>query len=258
MSLPTIELRPEIWSWRDLLLFLVYAPLALLFSNFFVLGAFAALRSAMGWQTSSSTLQSNPFFLLTLQSVFYAMLFGYVYLLVVTRYRQPFWLAMKWRRPTAHQVLRLVLVGAALALAVRLAPAVFPEKETFPLQELFNTRAAMVALAGFAILVAPLMEELLFRGVLFAFFEHQVGLRFAVVGTALLFAGLHIPEYWGAWNHIFLLTLVGFAFSLARGLTGSVVPSVILHLAYNTSIVLGMFVEAERFQTVRAFIDLRL
>jgi len=101
------------------------------------------------------------------------------------------------------------------------------------------------------VLVAPFMEELIFRGVLFAFFENLVGLRFAVVSTALLFAGLHVPEYWGAWHHAALILLVGVVFSMARGLTGSLAPSVILHFAYNTTLMTGLFIGSQHFREIQ-------
>ncbi len=74
---------------------------------------------------------------------------------------------------------------------------------------MFNSRTASFAIGAFAISVAPVVEELVFRGLLFAIFEGSVGIRFAVVATAVLFAGLHIPEYWHAWNHLFMILVVG-------------------------------------------------
>ena len=92
------------------------------------------------------------------------------------------------------------------------------------------------------------MEELLFRGLLFAFFEKHGGLTFAVIATALLFAGLHIPEYWGLWDHVVMILIVGVVFSLVRGMTRSVMPSYILHLAYNGTLMLLLYFHTYYFQ----------
>ena len=116
-----------------------------------------------------------------------------------------------------------------------------PDTQGFPLEKLFDSRTASYAIGAFAVRMAPLVEELVFGGLLFAIFERAVGLRFAVVTTAVLFAGLHIPEYWHAWNHMFMILLVGMVFSLARGLTGSLTPSIMLHIGYNFLIMSAFF-----------------
>ncbi len=48
------------------------------------------------------------------------------------------------------------------------------------------------ALAAVAVLLAPALEELLFRGLLLAAVKRRLGVRAAVVGTALLFALIHV------------------------------------------------------------------
>jgi hypothetical protein len=98
------------------------------------------------------------------------------------------------------------------------------------------------------------MEELIFRGLLFGIFESQVGLHFAIVTTAILFGGLHVPEYWGAWNHMFLIFLVGLVFSLARGLSGSLAPSVFLHMGYNWSMMIALFMATAHFRNMSALL----
>jgi membrane protease YdiL (CAAX protease family) len=239
---------PKLWSWRDLIFFLASAAVAQVAANLLVLAGYLGLQPILGWQIPPQALHRNTYFLLALQVVFYGLVVGYVYLLVAARYRQPFFAALGWRKPTTRQALLFFLGGAMLAAAVELAPAVLPDREDFPLLRLFSSPQAAYALAAFAVCVAPLMEELIFRGVLFRFCEHLVGIRFAVVSTALLFAGLHVPEYWGAWNHVLLISLVGVAFSLARGLTGSLAPSVVLHLAYNTGLMVTFFFQTHQFQ----------
>jgi membrane protease YdiL (CAAX protease family) len=239
---------PKLWSWRDLILFVASAAMAQVAANLLVLAGYLGLQPVLGWQIPPQALHHNTFFLLALQTVFYVLVVGYIYLLVAAKYRQPFFAALSWHQPTSRTALLFFLGGALLSVVVELAPTVLPDREDFPLLRLFSSPLAAYALAAFAVFLAPFMEELIFRGVLFRFFEHLVGIRFAVVGTAILFAGLHVPEYWGAWNHVLLISLVGVVFSLARGLTGSLTPSVILHLAYNTGLVVAFFFETHQFR----------
>ena len=139
-----------------------------------------------------------------------------------------------------------------MTVGIALLPPVLPDATQFPLENLFSSRAAAYAIGAFAILVAPFMEEMIFRGILFAIFESQVGLRFAILITAILFGGLHVPEYWGAWNHMFLIFLVGLVFSLARGRSGSLAPSVFLHVGYNASMMIALFISTEHFRNLNA------
>ncbi len=239
---------PEIWKISDLILLILFIPVDLFVSNLLTFLGYVALKPWTGWHASAHTLSRNIFFLLSLQAVFYVFLLAYLYLLIAIHFRAPFWKTLKWRRLSVWQGAGFFLGGMALAVVVLFAPALFPESKSFPLEKMFSSPGAAYAIGAFAVLVAPFMEELLFRGVLFAFFEKHGGLKFAVVGTALLFAGLHIPEYWGAWNHVLLIFVVGVALSLARGITESLTPSVILHLAYNATLMAVLYLQTNQFR----------
>jgi len=242
----------NLWSWSDLALLLVFAAVALLASNLFVTLGYAALKVLAGWNSSSPADQANPIFLLTMQGTFYGALFAFIYVLIVAVHGQPFWSSLNWRKLSAGKTLGYFLGGIALAVSVQLASALLPDKANFPLEKMFTSAQAAFALAGFATLVAPFMEELVFRGVLFSVFERQAGLWFAIAATAVLFGALHIPEYRGAWNHTLLIFLVGAVFSLTRGLTKSVAPSFILHFAYNLSTMTGLFFATHHFRTLQS------
>ncbi|MCL5006250.1 MAG: CPBP family intramembrane metalloprotease [Acidobacteria bacterium] len=247
---PGTNPRPprETWRLRDLLLFILFIPVALVVANLAAAIGYAVLAPIVGWTTPIYRLQKNVIFLLTLQFIFYIFLFVYIYFLVTVYYHKPFWEGLRWEKLSGHNVLRFFLGGTALSLVVMIIPPFLPEKKGFPLEKLFSSPSSAYAIAVFAVLIAPFMEELLFRGLLFAFFEKHGGLTFAVAATALLFAGLHIPEYWGAWDHVIMILIVGLILSLARGITRSVTPSYILHLAYNGTLIFLLYIQTQHFQ----------
>jgi len=250
---PEANPRPprEIWRLRDLLLFIAFVALALvlvLVCNVVVSFAYIVLAPLVGWTTPIFQLQKNAIYLLTMQMVWYVLLLAYIYFLVVIYYRLPFWQGLKWQKLKAKNALSYILGGVVLSLAVLLAPRFLPEGKGFPLEKMFSSPGASYAIALFAVLIAPFMEELLFRGLLFVFFEKHGGLRFAVISTALLFAGLHIPEYWGAWQSLVMILIVGLVFSAVRGRTGSVTPSYVLHMAYNGAQMLLLYFQTQHFQ----------
>ncbi|MGO8792707.1 MAG: lysostaphin resistance A-like protein [Terriglobia bacterium] len=251
---PTPPLAPrEIWKLRDLLLFLAFIPFSLLVSALGVLLGYVVLRPFTSWHVRVDLVQADTIFLLIQQCIFYVFILGFLFLLARLQHRQPLWRSLGWKKPTARQVAVYLAGGTALALVTSLALLLVPDSQDFPLEKLFNSRTASFAIGAFAISMAPVVEELVFRGLLFAIFERAVGLRFAVVATAVLFAGLHIPEYWHAWNHMFMILVVGMVFSLARGATGSLTPSIILHIGYNSLIMASLFFSTQHFRSFHTF-----
>ncbi len=250
----TLPPEPRRWRLPDLFFFLAFAAMWLLLSPLVTYVGYAVLRPIMGWHVHPPALQQDAFFAVVGQTVFYIPILAYVYFLIVIHYRQSFWNGLKWKSPSRSRAAQFFVGGVTLALLTLLVLMLLPDKESFPLEQLFTSPRAAYVVGGFAVLVAPFMEELIFRGVLFAFFENLVGLRFAIVSTALLFAGLHVPEYWGAWHHAALILLVGMVFSAARGATGSLAPSVILHLAYNTTLMIGLFIGTQHFREIQGVV----
>ena len=240
----------ELWAFRDLILFLAFACFAFLISVFLLTFIYTYVHRAMGWRLPPMGIQNSAFLLLVVQLTFHALIFGYIYFLIRLRYQRPFWKTIQWRRVPLARALELVLGGALLAVFMELAPALLPDKPTFPLQRMFSSPEAAYATGIFAVFVAPFMEELIFRGVLFAFFERFGGIAFAVVTTAVLFTAAHLEEYSGAWNHLLLILVVGLVFSLVRGLSGSLTPSVILHTTYNFTMMLTLFLTTQHFRAI--------
>ena len=245
------ELEP--WRARDLLLFAGFSIIWAFLSGFLLLAVYAMLRPVMGWKTPTSALVDNTFFGLLVQLVLYGPLLLYIVLLVVMHYRLAFWAGISWRWPGGAKAFRFFSGGVLLAFFVFVGSALLPDRRNFPLEKMFSSPSAAYALGAFAVFIAPFMEELIFRGVLFAFFQRLAGLRWAVVVTALLFAALHYPEYEGAWTHLGMILIVGVVFSLARAITGSLAPSFLLHTAYNGTFMLALFLGTHHFKSLQAF-----
>lgn len=247
---PSDVTLPPAWKIRDLIAYLIFAPTSFLLVQAVAWFGYGLLRPWLGLNLPAELVFRSAYMVLGLQAVFLLLQFGFIYLLVVGGYRRSFWVSLRLTRP-GRRVIRLsLLAGLVLALAVRLAPTILPDKETFPLQDLFASPGAAFAIATFAVTLAPFMEELIFRGFIFATMEKTFGVTTAVVTSATLFALSHVPEYWGAWNHVLLVTLVSVAFSLTRARTGSLAPSIIMHTAYNFVLVTILYFETDGFQNL--------
>jgi hypothetical protein len=244
----------EIWRPRDLLLFVAFIPFALVASKFGLLMAFVVARPFLRSRMSAEAVQLDIAFLLTQQGVFYVLILGFLFLLARLQHQQPFWKSLGWKKLTPNQLAGYLFGGGGLAVAVSVALVLRPDTQSFPLEKFFDSQSASIAIGAFAVSIAPVIEEVVFRGLLFAILERSVGCSFAVVMTGLLFGGLHIPEYWHAWNHLAMIFVVGLVFSLARGVTGSLTPSILLHIGYNTVIMTGLFFSTQHFRNVTGFL----
>jgi membrane protease YdiL (CAAX protease family) len=87
--------------------------------------------------------------------------------------------------------------------------------------------------AFIAIAFAPFAEEFLFRGLLFRALDREWGGWRAILGSAAFFAIYHPLLSW------LPVGLLGAANALIFKKTGRLAPAVILHMVYNTVVVLG-------------------
>jgi membrane protease YdiL (CAAX protease family) len=90
-----------------------------------------------------------------------------------------------------------------------------------------------MAIACVAALSAPLVEEVVYRGVVFGGLQRSVGMPLTVGLVTLLFFIVHVPQYWGGWAGLTMLALLSLTLTALRAATGSILPSIVLHYAFN-------------------------
>lgn len=79
-----------------------------------------------------------------------------------------------------------------------------------------------------AVFLAPVIEELLFRGVLWSILQENKGTVTAVIVTTVYFVFLHLTL-----NNAFSAILIGICGSMFILFTGSIIPSIVIHLLNN-------------------------
>ncbi len=89
---------------------------------------------------------------------------------------------------------------------------------------------ASAALFALAVIVAPVTEELLFRGWIYTGLRFHWGLWPALLTTSALFAGAHYES-----THLYALAVfpIGLALGIIRERTGSIKASILFHAANN-------------------------
>jgi len=128
----------------------------------------------------------------------------------------------------------------------------FPDQENDLSRILKSSRTAVYLVAFLATFTAPIVEEVIYRGVLYSALQRTFGMSFAVVLVTFLFALVHVPQYWPSYSTIFLLTLLSLTLTLIRARTGNLLPCIIFHFIFNgiqsLGLVLAPFLEKPETQ----------
>jgi membrane protease YdiL (CAAX protease family) len=98
-----------------------------------------------------------------------------------------------------------------------------------------DTPATLVALALLAVLVAPVVEELLFRGLLLRSLRSRLGPWPAILVQGALFGAIHVQLGVGLENLtvIATLTAVGIVFGFVADQVGRIGPAIVGHAIFN-------------------------
>lgn len=239
------------WTLADLGFFVVFAAvIALPVANLIVIGFFLGLRRALDWELTVEQAFTRTPFVVSMQTGWEVLWLVFIYLTITLKYRRQFWQAIKWTRGP-HPWGAYLIAGAGLALLAQLLFYLSPSEKELPIERLFTSPAAGYLLTVFGICVAPFVEELVFRGFFYPVFERLWGFVAAVLITGFLFALLHASQLWGGWQELAAILVVGSTLSYFRGKTGSLVPSFLMHLAYNTALFVSLYFSTDRFQALK-------
>lgn len=133
--------------------------------------------------------------------------------------------------------------GVLLALGYCLFSILFPPSDDTaagPLAKMAVTPGPQQALwFSIALVFAPLIEECLFRGVMYGGYRRSLGPVWAAVLSTFLFWLLHLMEafhFWPAMVGIMAMAIVALYYRLRHAAIG---PAVAVHAGYNAVIALG-------------------
>ncbi len=228
----TEEFRP-VWNYTDLLLVIgwIAAPILILL----------LFKSPAGAKVEvQQVTQALALLAIIAQIIFYGWVYLALYLVIQIRHKIPVLRALQWRRSRFNLLLAF---GGGLLLAVIIACIATllhtPEVKS-PLAGLTDSPLTLALVSLLAITLAPFFEELIFRGFLQPLLSRTFGAAVGILLTAILFGGLHAPEYSYAWQYAVAISLVGAVLGWVRHSSGSLIPSTVVHGAFNTFAVIGL------------------
>jgi membrane protease YdiL (CAAX protease family) len=223
------------WSLADLIVFGVFFGLTVLLLPPGVIWL---------WRFVNPELKADQLTavdLVLVQGLMNVVLVAFIAFQVKVIHKRSFAETIHWYRNYDFSTGFLVGLGAMLAVSVLIVSSLLPPSSPPPIEKLLSSSSAMWIFALFGIGVAPLFEEVIFRGFLFKVLWEIRGSKLAVPVTAILFALLHVPQLWGSWAGVALIFVVGYILSLVRDRSNSLIPSLIMHTSYN-AMLFGVFV----------------
>jgi uncharacterized protein len=239
----------------DVLLIGVVAFFSLFFAT---LGAFGIYLVNHRWQHLSVDALSKQFsrdtlYLVLMQFAAYLLVIGFMALLSWNRHQLSLSQAISWNAPSARHAWYAIAGGLALALVSDVGDVVLSPwiPKSLPITEMFKDRPSALLLAGFGILIAPLVEEMFFRGFLYPALARLTGALPSIVVTATLFTLLHGAQLSFSWAPLLLIFIVGITLTVVRARTHSVALCVIVHMTYNFTLLAQTFVATHGFRQMQ-------
>lgn len=167
---------------------------------------------------------------------------------------------------------RLVVAGVLLSLLAQIAERFVPEPKDPAIEHLMHTPLGAWTAMLMGTLLAPIIEEIAFRGFLLpalataydwlSLERTPAGLRrwtmstdhsraaliFAALVSTVPFALLHAPQLQYTWGPVAVIFGVGLVLAIVRIRTHSVACSTIVHLSYNLTIFFAALVATGGFR----------
>lgn len=222
----------------------------------------------------------RPEVIIGAEFIAYILVLGLMYVLVAVFHGQSFFRAIRWNWPSRWGW--YVLGGFALSVGLQMFARFLPIPKHLPMDQFFQTARQAWLLSLFSVTLAPLVEELFFRGFLYAaltsgieklllriflspagdrqgaklFSQESVyrvlARRLAIAAsiflTALSFASIHGSQLKYAWGPLLIILIVGLVLTTIRAIKKSVGASILLHMGYNGTIAIAMYVGTDGFR----------
>ena len=240
------------WSWPHFLVFLVFGVISQIALGVVVVGYYTSERH-LSQRQILQLINTQPQIQVLLNVVWFAAVLLFLYMTLGVLRDLPFWSTLGWKKlgsgPPASKISPWIFffAGSGLALFVALSSTQIHTNNKVPMEDLFKTQESALLLMAMAVLVAPLVEETVFRGYLYPLVARSFGILPGILVTGILFGLMHGAQLGWTPGFVILLSFVGLVFTFARARTGTVLASYLLHLGYNSMIAVSTLIDTHGF-----------
>jgi len=156
-----------------------------------------------------------------------------VWLVVTKNGNRPFWSTVGWSWPKDFGPWKTIGLAVVLLIIGGLITWSFGGSETQLDQIINSSLKARFVIAFMAAVTGPFVEELIYRGVLYSALQKVLGMTGAVVIVSILFAGVHVLQYYKNLAVIAAITILSVSLTVVRARSGRLLPSYVIHLVFN-------------------------
>ena len=160
-----------------------------------------------------------------------------IWIVVKKRWKGNFWDTLKCSWPpmwSSWRGLALCSTTAVLLLGVGWGVVKILGGDKTDLDFLIESSfAARIATAFLAVATAPLVEEIVYRGLLYPAIHRLLGMSWSVIVVTLMFALVHVPQYKNSIGVIAVITILSVVLTIVRAWTDRLLPSIVIHLIFN-------------------------
>jgi membrane protease YdiL (CAAX protease family) len=210
---------------------------------------------------------AHPKLMVASEAITYVLTLIASWLFFPLLWQRPFGNGIQWDFATARRnAWKLIPMGLLLGFLVQALSSLIPVPKSIPMDDFFRTPSDVWVVTAFGTLLAPMFEEIAFRGFLFPAFaiaydwlclpktpaahEHWhnttsltlASLIFSAVLSSIFFALIHGAQLGHTWIAVFVLFCVSLVLTAVRARTHSVASSALVHASYNLSVFLTMFI----------------
>jgi uncharacterized protein len=248
------------------LLFLAIALLLLVLTQFALLGT---------THTTPTKIEVNvsPKLLVASEAFTYLTTLSISWFLFPALWRRSFPDGIEANPDAARRnAIKLIPIGLALSFTVQAVSSLATMPKNIPMDDFFRTPSDVWIITLFGTLLAPLFEEILFRGFLLPAFAIAYdwlslprtpaarelwnstnkitlpALIFSAIFTSILFTALHGQQVAYAWPVLILLFFVSLVLTFIRLRLRSVLASTLVHASYNFTIFLIAFIATDGYR----------
>ncbi|HTV08342.1 MAG TPA: CPBP family intramembrane glutamic endopeptidase [Candidatus Aquilonibacter sp.] len=207
------------------------------------------------------------------QAVSYVMTLGLSYWLFPNLWERRFGAGIEWNGLAPRRWWYwIVLGGAAMSGLSQFAQQFVSQPKSSPIEDILRTTHGAWLMTAFGVLMAPLVEEIAFRGFLLpalaiaydwlamertpaglqkwqdSSLHSRAALIFAAIFSSVPFALMHVGQLEHAWGALGILYCVSLVLSFVRIRTNSVAASVLMHATYNLTVFVVMFIGTDGYR----------
>jgi uncharacterized protein len=203
-------LRDPAWNVWDVIMIAFLFLLAMILSTAMVVTAASLL--ALTPAGDMKELGKSPTVAVVVQLLAYVMTFAFARFYIGGKARQNFWNAVRWNLPSARMAMALATAGVLMALIIQFSSAMLPVPKDLPVEQFFRSRDTIWLMVTFGTLVAPLVEEMFFRGLLFPALRRWANEPESIIVMGILLCLLSLLPF--AWVMLFYHRISRFGIGL--------------------------------------------